>query len=161
MKTVFTATIALAFVLASELHADDAADCLRYYEGDEYTNAIAPCALAAEQGDVEAQFRLGVLHLVGIGVAQDFDEALRWFSAAAEQGNAMAQYSLGWMYASGDGVTQNVVVAHMWFNIASANGAGEQARQDRDLVANNMTSEQIADAQQRARQCMSSNYTDC
>ena len=79
---------------------------------------------------------------------------------AAEQGNTTAQYNLGLMYASGRGVLQDDVLAHMWWNIGGANGdAG--GSENRGKIEQRMTREQIADAQARARRCMSSNYQDC
>ena len=54
------------------------------------------------------------------------------------------------MYANGEGVQQDYVSAHMWLNLAAATG-GENARKARDGVAANMTREQIAEAQARAR----------
>jgi len=47
------------------------------------------------------------------------------------------------------------VVAHMWFNLAAAQSSGEERDQfvkNRDLVAAEMTAEQIAEAQRRARE---------
>ena len=82
--------------------------------------------------------------------AQDNAEAVAWYRLAAEQGHADAQFNLGWMYASGRGVPQDDVTAHMWLNVAAATGH-EQARKNRDSVAANMTREQIAEAQARAR----------
>ena len=86
----------------------------------------------------------------GEGVPQDDAEAVAWYRLAAEQGDAGAQFNLGWMYASGRGVPQDDVTAHMWLNVAAATGH-EQARKNRDSVAANMTREQIAEAQARAR----------
>lgn len=39
---------------------------------------------AAEQGDAEAQFHLGVMHACGQGVPQDYVQAYTWFNAAAQ-----------------------------------------------------------------------------
>lgn len=47
---------------------------------------------AAEAGFAEAQAQLGLCYLMGQGVKQDEEEALRWSLAAAEQGHAWAQY---------------------------------------------------------------------
>jgi len=46
---------------------------------------------AAEQGDPDAQFKLGVLYYSGEGVPQDLTEARKWILKAAEQGDATAQ----------------------------------------------------------------------
>ncbi len=116
--------------------------------------------MAAEQGNASAQYNLGYMYDNGEGVLQDDAEAVRWYRMAAEQGNTTAQYNLGLMYASGRGVLQDDVLAHMWWNIGGANGdAG--GSENRGKIEQRMTREQIADAQARARRCMSSNYQDC
>jgi uncharacterized protein len=55
--------------------------------------------LAADQGQANAQFNLGVIYQRNDGVAQDFSEAMKWFRLAAGQGYAPAQYNLGVMHA--------------------------------------------------------------
>lgn len=40
---------------------------------------------AAEQGDAEAQFSLGVCYFGGLGVEQSYIEAVKWYRKAAEQ----------------------------------------------------------------------------
>ena len=47
--------------------------------------------LAAEQGNANAQFNLGLMYANGEGVPEDDAEAVRWYRLAAEQGNANAQ----------------------------------------------------------------------
>ena len=49
---------------------------------------------AAEQGDADAQNKLGDMYYDGEGVARDYAEARRWYRKAAEQGFADAQYNL-------------------------------------------------------------------
>jgi len=50
--------------------------------------------LAAEQGYADAQFNLGNMFTNGQGVAQDREEAIRWYRLAAAQGNAFATAAL-------------------------------------------------------------------
>lgn len=50
---------------------------------------------AAEQGDAESQYRLGLLYQEGRVVQRDSDLAAKWFRKAAEQGHAKAQGKLG------------------------------------------------------------------
>lgn len=40
---------------------------------------------AAEQGDAEAQFSLGVCYFGGLGVEQSYTKAVKWYRKAAEQ----------------------------------------------------------------------------
>ena len=62
----------------------------------------------AIDGNVEAQFALGVLYDKGIrGVPQDNVMARQWYEKAEMQGDARAKYCLGMMYAFGKGVKQD------------------------------------------------------
>ena len=75
---------------------------------------------AAEQGNAEAQFHLGVMYDDGYGVVQDDVAAVKWFTKAAQQNHARAQYNLGLMYANlAAGVVQNYVAAVKWFTKAA------------------------------------------
>jgi TPR repeat protein len=113
---------------------------------------------AAEQGEAQAQYSLGIMYNQGKGVPQDYVEAVKWYRKAAEQGLANAQYSLGVMYALGQGVPQDFVLAYMWLNLAASRlpvAEGEErekAVKIRDLTASKMTPYQIAEAQRLARE---------
>jgi TPR repeat protein len=54
---------------------------------------VAELRRLAEQGDVLAQYNLGIVYDTGKGVPQDYTEAVRWYRLAAEQGHASAQYN--------------------------------------------------------------------
>lgn len=128
--------LALVVVLAPLAWADDAA-------------AIRGLA---EQGDAEAQFVLGTMYRDGQGVAQDYDEALRWWRKAAELGVVDAQFALGNLYAGGSGVAKDNVLAYMWYSIAALQTGDEWlhaiAGSNRDALATRMTSADIFKAQQ-------------
>ena len=82
---------------------------------------------AAEQGDANAQFNLGLMYGTGRGVRPDDAEAVRWYRLAADQGHAIAQNSLGVMYSSGRGVAQDDAEAVRWYRLAAEQGnAGAQ-----------------------------------
>ena len=114
--------------------------------------------LAANQGDAPAQFNLGIMYAEGRGVPQDYAEAVKWYRLAADRSHAQAQYNLALSYANGEGVSQDYVRAHMWFNLAAAHFPASDVRnreiavRNRGLVANKMTREQIAEAQDLARE---------
>ena len=82
----------------------------------------ADWAVAAEQGDADAQFRLGFMYLEGRGVQQDDGEAVKLFGQAAEQGHAAAQNNLGAMYYNGRGVQQDDEGAVKWYRLAAEQG---------------------------------------
>ena len=77
---------------------------------------------AAEQGDAEAQHRLGRLYAKRMGVRQDYAEAAGWYRKAAEQGHTQAQYELGRLYAQGLGVPRSNAEAARWYRRAAENG---------------------------------------
>ena len=77
---------------------------------------------AAELGNTDAQFNLGLMYTKGQGVVQDDMEAARWYRKAAEQGNASAQVNLGWVYENGRGVAKSDVEAVRWYRKAAEQG---------------------------------------
>jgi len=81
----------------------------------------------------------------------DYATALRIFRQFAGQGYAPAQNNLGVLYHFGKGVTQDYVHAHMWYSLASARGE-KVASKWRDILADLMTAEQIAQARRLARE---------
>ena len=93
-------------------------------------------------------------------VAQDYQEAVKWYHLAAEQEDEAAQYELGYMYVYGEGVIQDYVLGYMWWNIAASNGY-EDAKKYIDFVESMMTPEQLAEAEKLARECIKKNYKDC
>jgi TPR repeat protein len=77
---------------------------------------------AAEQGNANAQLRLGFCYLDGQGVDQDSDQAIEWYRKAAEQGNANAQYHLAACYGNGNGVDQDLGQSAGWYRKAAEQG---------------------------------------
>lgn len=75
--------------------------------------------MADEQGDVAAQYILGVSYLNGIGVPKDAGKAVEWFSKAAEQGLAWAQNDLARCYYNGNGMPRDVRKAVEWYHKAA------------------------------------------
>ena len=120
----------------------------------DYTEAAKWTKEAAEQGKVAAQLLLGYAYSDGEGVPQDNNKAAKWFRLAAEQGLVAAQFNIGLAYYQGEGVPQDYVLAHMWFNLAAARegSLGRNAAKNRDMIAKQMTREQIAEAQRMARE---------
>ena len=104
---------------------------------------------AADQGQAEAEAKLGTMYMEGQGVPEDYAEALSWSGKAADQGNADAQHTLGILYATGHGVEKDFVRAHMWFNLSAA-GGNPLAVTDRQFIQAKMTPEQVAEAQHMA-----------
>jgi hypothetical protein len=64
---------------------------LAAFEKGDYAEALKEWRPLADQGDAEAQYRLGRMHEKGWGTTKDFDAALRWYRLAAEQGHEEAK----------------------------------------------------------------------
>jgi TPR repeat protein len=158
MKKLTLVTL-LIFSCATAWAADFDKGLAAARAGD-FATALAEWKPLAEQGDAVAQFYLGVMYANGEGVLEDDKEAVKWFKLAAEQGYAKAQYNLGLMYDNGQGVIQDNVYAHMWCNIAASNGS-ENAKKGKDILAKQMTPQDISKAQDLARECVKKNYKDC
>ena len=74
------------------------------YERGDHDTALKEWRPLADQGDVKAQFNLGVMYQLGQGVPQDYAEAAKWYRLAADQGFAPAKFNLASMYIKGQGV---------------------------------------------------------
>ena len=69
-----------------------------------YGDAVADWQALARDGDPNAMNNLGVMHDLGLGVAQDEARAVKLYRLAADRGSALAQNNLGIAYALGRGV---------------------------------------------------------
>ncbi|MBI0418045.1 MAG: sel1 repeat family protein, partial [Nitrosospira sp.] len=105
-------------------------------------------------------YNIGVLYAQGHGVTQNYKEAVKWYRLAAVQEDAVAQYSIGVMYHNGQGVTKDYIRAHMWYNLSSLSGYANGTK-DRDLLAKEMTPQQIEKAQNMARECEAKDFKEC
>ena len=103
---------------ANELNSEG----LRYYNSQNYEEAVKWWFKAAEHGHDYAQFNLGCCYCNGEGVSQNYEEAVKWFRKAAEQGQDAAQCKLGCCYFDGEGVSQNYEEAAKWFRKAAEQG---------------------------------------
>ena len=115
---------------------------------------------AAQNGEVTAQINLAVAYEFGVGVEKNDGEAARWYKKVAAEGNPTAQRYLAQKYSVGSGVTQDYTIAHMWWNLAAAAGDFVSIK-NRDIVAEKMTPQQIAEAQKLARECQARNFKNC
>jgi TPR repeat protein len=115
----------------------------------DYKQAAYWCTKAAEQGNAFAQLNLGLIYFNGWGVPQDYKQAAHWYTKAAEQGHVDAQNNLGLMYITGQGVVQDYKQAYVWLNLAAAQG-DEDAIEGRDIIAKELTPQQLSEAQELA-----------
>ena len=137
--------------------------CIDWGVEEDHAQAAQWYTRAAENGNAVAQFKLGDMYRRGDGVPEDPAQAVLWFIRAAKQGDPNAQYALGSMYKTGSGVRASNVQAYAWTNLAvgrlprlslcsrAPNGLryrNDLARNLRDVIAVDLSSTQLAEAQQ-------------
>jgi TPR repeat protein len=135
---------------------------LNYEQGrgvqQNYAEALRWYRKAAEQGEARSELNLGAMYSAGNGVPQDYAAAADWYRKAAEQGEATAKFNLGVVYGSvGRGVPLDYVEAYKWLSLVVSSSSGDDkqksdAARARDLVAGQLTTQQLAEAQRRARE---------
>ncbi len=120
------------------------------YERKDYKKAIKWFKRSAERGDRSAQYELGKMYFKGEGVELNLNSSARWYQKAAESGYDLAQYCLGLMYFKGEGVIQDYVEAYKWANLAASKSSCFAGL--RDNIKKEMSSEQIAEGQKKAKE---------
>jgi len=83
----------------------------------------------AEKGNARAQYALGHLYSIGLGVKADPKLAEQWTRLAADQGLSEAEQQLGQMYMNGSGPTQDFVKAEEWLGKAARKGDSAAQRE--------------------------------
>ncbi|MEZ5847874.1 MAG: hypothetical protein R3C70_14080 [Geminicoccaceae bacterium] len=112
---------------------------------------IAALKFAADDGQAEAMFLLGVSYAQGKGVERDDTAAARWFHQAAKRGHARARTSMGYLYSIGKGVRHDVILGFLFLTQASELGD----LLARDLLARlrkQMNAAQLREAEKRVRE---------
>ena len=75
-------------------------------------------------------------------------------AAVRSIGDSENLYKLGLIYSTGQGGAVDLVQAHMWFNLAASRGS-EAAKDCRRELADQMSKDEVAQAQKRAREWLS------
>jgi len=91
-------------------------------ERGDYQTAFGEIKSLADQGNPEAQFKIGIIFAYGKDVSKNQSEATAWFRKAAAQGYANAQYALALIYNEGQGVEKDYAQAVKWFERAAKQG---------------------------------------
>ena len=109
--------------------------------GQDNEGLVRGYRMAAEQGDPEAQYNLGVMY-GGNGVKEDPPKAAYWMRKAAEQGHKFALSNLALMYREGKGVAKDLTVAHMMYGLSGKAGNIDALKIQKEISAK-MSSSQI------------------
>lgn len=99
------------------------------YTASNFAEALVLYKKAAEQGDAQAQYKLGDMYRKGLGVEVDLKKSNTWYKSStdlyrkeAEKGDRNAQHELAWAYSNGLGVEQNSETAIAWYIKSSEQG---------------------------------------
>ena len=113
-------------VLASRMTPSEIAEAQKmareFKPRDAYTKLYKELTPLGEQGNAEAQLKLGFMHYSGKGAIRDYEKAIYWFKKSALQGNPLAQSNVGYMYKEGEGVPQDYCEAAKWYAQAAERG---------------------------------------
>ncbi|QHO73894.1 hypothetical protein ACH79_15835 [Bradyrhizobium sp. CCBAU 051011] len=71
------------------------------FERGHYLEALKLWKRASQNGDAEADYRIGMLYAKNQGVVGSIPDAVVWCERAAQRGHAEAQYQLGLIYLYG------------------------------------------------------------
>ena len=118
----FCSLALIGALLAPVTQASSLAEGMAAFEADRYSEASRILRPLAEGGDVTAQFTMGYLYYMGVGVTQSKAQAVQWYTKAANQGDATAKYNLGYLYLYGDGVKEDRGRAIKLFREAAEKG---------------------------------------
>ena len=77
---------------------------------------------AAAKNLPKAMVLLGDCHEDGVGVTQDYAEAMKWYRKAADLGDADAMINIGMLYSKGHGVTRDLEETIRWYRKAAELG---------------------------------------
>lgn len=96
----------------------------KFLENQEFGKAFPLLQQAAELGNAEAQYNLGYSYQVGVGVEQNQQKAVQWYSKSAEQGYNDGLYQMMMAYGNGNGVEQDFNKAFFYALKCAENGDG-------------------------------------
>lgn|GEM_PF-2840486 len=82
-----------------------------FLSGENHQKALILLKPYAVHGEAKAQYYLGEIYSVGIGVTHDYNEAVKWLTLSADQDLASAEFSLANLYIAGQGVEKDFVEA--------------------------------------------------
>ena len=124
---------------------------LKAADSGDYATAYAGFRqLAEEHHDRDAQFNLGALYELGLGVSEpNMEKVLDWWLMAAYNGHPIAQFNLGVIHDVGRDVPPNPAMAYVWYSVAADNGEIDpvirgMAMSNREILKQRMDEDALA-----------------
>ena len=124
--------------------------------------------LAVQLGGIEYTDKIGYIFAKGKGLPKDQDKATYWYRSGAIAGNKDLQSTLGYFLAGKTlGETEKMIAPYAWLAM-SLSGSNDFSPAQIDGIQSklsslekDMTSEQVSRAQNLAKQCLNTGYTNC
>ena len=113
-------------------------------------NAVFWFRAAAERGNVDGMYNLGLMYLRGMGTERSPETAYQWFLKAAEAGEPQAQFAVATMLAQGQGGPTDAKMALVWYLRAKASGIVDDALEV--SLIKRLTEDEVAEARRLASQ---------
>lgn len=92
------------------------------FESKQFSRAVGLLGPLADQGSVEARYRMAIMAQNGLGMLPNPLLAYSYMKSAAEAGLGLAQHGLAFMYMEGECTDQNPAKAIEWFKKAADQG---------------------------------------
>ena len=151
MNKQFVILITLGFVVTCQLFGQTAEEFNQqakdFLTKGDTKNAVLLFKKAAEMGQPESQFNLGVFYQQGVEVEKSDSIANYWLMQSAEQGSVNAQFKIAYSFAVGRGCQKDMKKAFYWsvkcaeqndpecmWNVLSCFGDGVGTNQNTDSM---------------------------
>ncbi|WP_117194596.1 tetratricopeptide repeat protein [Rhizobium terrae] len=111
----------ISLVGGGQALSDTAKGIAAYQRGD-YRTAMKELQAAADKGDEQAYYNLGVAYAEGKAVPRDMAQAVAAYRKGAQSGSVLAAFNLGQAYRKGEGVARDYPEAAKWYEFAAKRG---------------------------------------
>jgi SH3-like domain-containing protein len=127
VKFLIGTTVCLSFLDQVSAQSARYEEAFSAYQSQNFSDAEVAWIELAGNGDVNAQYALGVMHLRQEASDSSPAAAFSWFEKAASQGHSTAMFNLGVAYWEGTGVEKNKDQAlKLWEQSAQKGDSGAQ-----------------------------------
>jgi TPR repeat protein len=123
MRKLLPAVITMLLLSTCVGYASPYDDGKAAYDRGDYAEAAKSYRLGGiEQGDANSLLALGAMYQNGVGVTQDYVEAMKCYQLAAALGDPTAALYIGTMNYSGLGVETDRSEAFNWYRLSATRG---------------------------------------
>ena len=92
------------------------------FETKNFAHAIKLLSPIADEGNVEAMYRMAIMLQNGLGCVASTEKAFQFMGDAAEKGYPLAQHAYGFMFFEGECTNKDIKKSIEWFTKAAEQG---------------------------------------